>query len=405
METTARICSGVQILAIMQRKITVITGTRAEYGLLKILLKKIIASPSLALSLIVTGSHLSPAFGSSYKQIEEDGFVINHKVDMLVSADSPSAVAKSIGLAIISFTQIFQESKPDVILFLGDRVELLGAATAAIPFNIVLAHIAGGEITEGAVDEQIRHSLTKMSHIHFPCSSFYADNIRDLAEEEWRIHNVGHPCLELIKTMELVPKSILFNTYDLDISKKLFLVTLHPTTLNTLEKEKEGAHAFFTVLSKYTDVNILITAPNSDTNYHVIEEEIDKIKYLSNVRVVANLGSLYYLSVMKIADAVIGNSSSGLVEGPYFRVPIINYGDRQKGRLSAYNIIDTVATEEALDEAIRKALFDKEFIDNLSQAESIYGEGTTSDDIVHVLETVALDDNILRKKFIKRCKC
>lgn len=383
----------------MKRKIAVITGTRAEYGLLKLIIKKIKASSILELKLIVTGTHLSPYFDNTYKEIEKDGFNIDYKVELLVASDTPSAIAKSMGLGMISFAQVYQELLPDIILFLGDRYELLAAASAALPFNIILAHIAGGEITEGIIDDQIRHSLTKLSHIHFACSDFYTENIKKLAEEEWRIHNVGHPGIELIKEIDLISKDELFKTYNLDPSKKVFLVTFHPTTLNSIDKERIEAKTFFEVLKKYKDVNIIITCPNSDTNSHIIQEEIELLKDFINIRTISNLGSKLYLSFMKICDLVLGNSSSGIGESPYFKIPVVNYGDRQKGRLKATNIIDAEPNQIALENAINKALYDKNYRNDLKSTKSIYGIGNTSDTVVRVLEDIQINETLLRKKF------
>jgi GDP/UDP-N,N'-diacetylbacillosamine 2-epimerase (hydrolysing) len=381
-------------------KIAVVTGTRAEYGLLKMTLKKILLSKKLELSLIVTGTHLSPSFGSTYKEIEKDGFFIDYKVEMLVSSDTNSSIAKSMGLAIISFAQIFEKDRPDVLLFLGDRFEILAASIAAMSFNICLAHIAGGEITEGAIDEQIRHSLTKLSHIHFPCSDIYENNIRKLNEESWRIYNVGHPCLELIKSIKLTNKKTLCKKYNIDLTKKIFLITLHPTTLNSIEIEKKQAFSFFSTIDKIEDVNLIVTYPNSDTNGQIIIDEIKKIKN-KNIRIVPNLGSHDYLSMMKISDLVIGNSSSGLVEGPYFKIPIINYGNRQDGRIKASNVISCEANSRDLIIAIHRALNDKKFINSLKNTKSIYGIGATSSKIVKVLEGLDINSLKLRiKKFI-----
>ena len=386
---------------VKKMKVAVITGTRAEYGLLKLILSKIRDSSKLELKLIVTGTHLCSAFGNTYKDIEADGFEISYKVDILLGSDSPAAIAKSMGLCTTSFAQVFQQMQPDIVLFLGDRFELLSAASAALPFNILLAHIAGGEVTEGAMDDQIRHALTKLSHLHFPCSDDYAENLKKMCEEPWRIHNAGHPCLELIRHTKLISKKELFRKYNLNPSKKLFLVTLHSTTLNSMATEKSEAKAFFNVLKKYSNANIIITHPNADTNGHLILNEINEIKKLQNVHSIPNLGSLNYLSLMKVCDLVIGNSSSGLVEGPFFKVPVINYGERQKGRLKASNIIDAKPNEKDFNMAIEMALYNANYRNALKKTRSIYGDGNTSDIIVKVLESTEKNELLLKKKFIR----
>ena len=383
-------------------KVAVITSTRAEYGLLKLTLKKILLSKKLKLSLIVTGSHLSPTFGNTYKQIEEDGFTIDAKIDLLISSDTPSSIAKSMGVGIISVTQVFQEMKPDVLLILGDRFELLAIACAAIPFNIAIAHIAGGEITEGAFDERIRHALTKISHIHFCCAEAYKDNILEMCEEQWRVHNVGHPCLELIDSIELLSKSEVIKRFKLDSEKKIILATLHTTTINSFEEEKQQVKSFFNSIKKIKNSNIIITYPNSDTNSQLIINEIEEIKKNPNVFVSPNLGSLNYLSIMNICNLVVGNSSSGLVEGPYFKVPVINYGTRQKGRLTSTNVLNVNSNEIDLNHAIYTALYNEEFQKNLPNTISQYGHGLTSSKIVNILENLKLDKNLYTKKFIAK---
>jgi GDP/UDP-N,N'-diacetylbacillosamine 2-epimerase (hydrolysing) len=380
------------------KKILVVTGTRAEYGLLSLIMKEIEAAKLLQLQVIATGTHLSPEFGNTYRQITGDGFRIDRKVDMLVSSDNPAAIAKSMGLGMIGFAQAYDELKPDVLLVLGDRYEILAAVSAAIPFNITIAHIAGGEVTEGAMDEQIRHALTKMSHIHFACADLYTENIKKLGEEEWRVFNTGHPGIEKIKQLNLVPREELAKKFNLDPGKKIFLVTLHPTTLNSKETEETNSKIFFDVLKTYTDVNIVITYPNSDTNSRIIIEQLEKLKKTENIKIVENLGSLNYLSLMKESALVLGNSSSSIVEAPFFKIPVIDYGDRQKGRLMAKNIIHANPDEKELKQAIDKALTDEKFKETVRASESLYGSGDTSKEIVRVLENLTIDSKILRKK-------
>jgi len=384
----------------MKRNIAVITATRAEYGLLYWTMKEIQKSDKLELKLIVTGMHLSPEFGDTYKQIEADGFRIHRKVDMLVSSDTSAAVSKSMGLGIIGFAQAYDELKPDIIVVLGDRYEILAAVSAAIPFKIPVAHISGGEVTEGAIDEQIRHAVTKISHIHFPGAEVYAENIKKLGEEDWRVFCAGDPGIENIKRMQFIEKEELFKLLNLDKKKKTFLVTLHPTTLNSEAQEEKECKIFFNVLREYTDVNIVITYPNADGNGKIVVGEIVKMEQYENVRVYKNLGSLKYLSLMKQSDLILGNSSSGLVEAPFLKIPVIDYGDRQKGRLKAQNIIHADADETGLKNAIEKALHDEAFLKQVKETRSIYGEGNTSEQIVKVLEGIPLGDKLLKKKLV-----
>jgi GDP/UDP-N,N'-diacetylbacillosamine 2-epimerase (hydrolysing) len=379
-------------------KVAVVTGSRAEYGLLKMTLEKIKISEKLDLNLIVTGSHLSSKFGSTYKVIEEDGFDITSKIDMLLDSDSPVSIAKSIGLGQIGFAQVYDHLKPDVILFLGDRYEILCAAIAALPFNILLVHIAGGEISEGAIDDQIRHSLTKLSHLHLACSEFAVNTIKSIGEEDWRIHNVGHPGIELIKNLNLFSKKSLVEKFKLDPLKKIYLVTLHPTTLDSEEKQKTEAKSFFEVLKNSCgDANVVITSPNADTNNQIILNEIEKLKDCNNITICTNLGSQLYLSFMNICDLVLGNSSSGIGEGPYFKVPVINFGNRQKGRQRSTNIIDA-SDEFSFKQAIHTALYDIDFRNELVNTMSVYGIGDTSEKIVNILENIKFTENLYLKK-------
>ncbi|MCX7748441.1 MAG: UDP-N-acetylglucosamine 2-epimerase [Clostridia bacterium] len=382
------------------RKIAVITGTRAEYGLLYRTMKRIQASEKLKLQLIVTGMHLAPQYGLTYRQIEEDGFTIDKKVEMIVSGSTPEAVAKSMGLCMLGFAEVYGTLKPDMVLVLGDRYEILAAVSAALPFNIPIAHIGGGEITEGAIDEQIRHGITKMAHIHFPCANPYAENVQKMGEEAWRIFNTGHPGLENIKLTEPIYRETLFRTLNIDGDKKTFLVTLHPTTLNSRSREEQEADIFFRVLKEQRDVNLVITYPNSDPNSDVIVSKIHEISHLENVRTFENLGSLKYLSLMRECDLVLGNSSSSLIEAPFLNVPVIDFGDRQKGRLKAENIISVAADEMELRQAIKKAAGDPSFMEQVRNTKSLYGIGETSKEIVKVLENIPLDQRLIRKKLI-----
>jgi len=313
---------------------------------------------------------------------------------------TPQSIAKSMGMGVIGFAKAYEKLKPDLILALGDRYEILTATTAALPFNIPIAHVSGGEITEGAMDEQIRHAITKMSHIHFPGAEVYAKNIKNMGEEGWRIFNVGDPGLENIKRMQLLSKNDIYKMLNLDISKKTFLVTLHPTTLNSKVQEEKNCREFFEVLREHKNVNIVITYPNSDNNWDIIYSEIEKIKQLDNVRIFDNLGSVRYLSLMKECSVVLGNSSSGIVEAPFLKIPSIDYGDRQKGRIKANSVICVEPRSPELQKAIRKALNDKKFLKSVSETKSIYGEGETSKEIVNVLESIPIDQKLIRKRLV-----
>lgn len=385
----------------MKKKIAVVTGSRSEYGILYWILKKISESSTLELQLIVTGMHLSKKYGETWKDIEKDGFEINDKIYMNMENSERKYISESIGAGIIGFSKSFEKLKPDILLILGDRYEILAAAVAAIPYVIPIAHIAGGEITEGAFDEQIRHALTKISHIHFPGANKYAENIKNMGEESWRIFNVGDTSIEVIKKMKFYSKNEIFKEFSVDKNKKIILCTLHPVSLNNIKIEKKEVDIFFDVLSEFENENIIITYPNSDPNSDIIIEKIKLLNNKINIKVYENLGIQKYLSVLKYCDLIIGNSSSGIVEGPIFKKPVINYGDRQKGRLKALNILDVkAANPEELRFAIKKSLYNKEYIKYLECTKSLYGEGNSSDKIVEVLENLEINKKLLRKKFV-----
>ncbi len=385
----------------MKRKIAIVTGSRAEYGLLYWIMKEIQKSRNLELQLIVTGMHLSDDFGASYKQILDDGFIINKEVDIRVEDDTPQGITKSIGLGLIGFAQAYEELKPDILLVLGDRYEILAAVSAALPFNIPIAHISGGEITEGAIDEQIRHAITKMSHIHFPGAEIYRDNIIKMGEQKWRVFYVGDPAIENIFHTKFFDRKLLFSELGLDINLKTFLVTLHPVTSNSKDQIEAESKFFFDTLSKYKNVNIVITYPNSDQYNSIIVNQVkDFCLYNSNAKAFKNLGSQYYLSVMKACDVVLGNSSSAIAEAPVLKKPVIDYGDRQKGRLKADNIITVEVCTSELQTAIDKCLNDTSFLKQVEKTESLYGNGETSKLIVKILSSIFIDQRLLRKKLV-----
>jgi len=381
----------------MRRKIAVITGTRAEYGLLRGIMAAIRHSCKLRLQVIVTGTHLSPEFGNTYQEIESDGFAIARKVNLDISGDSSLAISTAMGRGVAGFAKTYNYLKPDIILVLGDRYEILAAAAAAIPFNIPIAHIAGGEVTEGAMDEQIRHALTKMAHIHFPCAGHYARNIRRMGEEAWRIFSVGHPRMESLRKMRFINRKELFSLLGLDPDKKTFLSTLHPATLSSTAEIQSETNAFFDVLGGYNDVNIVLTYPNSDTHGKVIIRRIKALKGCRNIKVFRNLGDLKYLSLMRECDLVVGNSSSGIVDAPFFRVPVVDYGRRQKGRLMAANILHADANRKSLKYAI-DAMSDKRAVaKRIRKMKYLYGNGNTSQSIVKVLENIEINRKLLTK--------
>ena len=381
-----------------KRKVAAITVARSDYGLLYPVIKRIEETPELQLQLLVTGMHLSPEFGNTVKVIQEDGFEICEKVEMLLSSDTPTGLAKSMGLGTIGFAQVYEKIKPDLILVLGDRFEMHCAVVAAMPFKIPVAHIHGGESTEGAIDELIRHSITKMSHIHFPSTEFYAERIKRMGEEDWRIFVSGAPGLDNIRMLEpLMSKEEFKEKYDIDLELPTIIVTYHPVTLeyeNTLWQLQNLLAALEAV-----NQQIVFTYPNADTMGRLIIEMInDFAKKHSRVHIRINLGQHGYLSLMRYASAMVGNSSSGIIEAPSFELPVVNIGSRQRGRVRARNVIDVGYSKDEIYDGIKKAL-SPELKRSLKGLVNPYGEGKASQIIVDVLKSIEINDELLLKKF------
>jgi GDP/UDP-N,N'-diacetylbacillosamine 2-epimerase (hydrolysing) len=379
------------------RKILVVTGTRSEYGLLYWTMKEIQKDRELELQLIVTGNHLSREYGHTINQIKEDGFNINEQIDMLLDSDKKSSIIKSMGLEMIQIAQAFDRLKPDVLLILGDRYEIFVAATCAMMMNIPIAHMNGGESTEGAVDEQIRHAITKMAHIHFPGAEYYKERILKMGEEHWRVHNVGQAAIENVRRLEFLDKEQLKKELNMNFNKKIFLITYHPVTLN-IENIEEQVDNLLKAIIKF-DAQYVFTYPNADFGSKVIIDKINEfVKENDNAQVFYSLGQKRYLSLLKHTDVMIGNSSSGIIESPIFKVPVVNIGDRQKGRLRNKNIIDTEYNENDIYNCICKVLYDEVFIEGLNNIENIYGDGTTSKKIVNILKSIKQNKDLLFKK-------
>lgn len=363
----------------MKQKICVVTGTRAEYGLLTPLLKKINKEDSFQLQLLVTGMHLSPEFGNTYKQIENDGFIIDEKVEILLSADTATAVVKSMGLATISFSDALARLQPDLIVILGDRFEMLAVAQTALIMQIPIAHIHGGECTFGAYDDAIRHSITKMATWHFTSTESHRKRVIQLGESPKRVFNVGAIGIENIMNMKLIDKDELFKQLKLNNELPLFLITYHPETSG----ETNGIYKLLDALKMYQDVNLLFTKSNADNGGRKINDAIYQFSLNhSNARLYESLGQLKYLSSVKHAEVVIGNSSSGLIEVPYLDTPTVNCGTRQNGREQPNSIFNTGLDSEEVFYTIEKARkFNKGY-------ERIFGDGRVSDKIITILKNL-----------------
>lgn len=382
----------------MKRKVCLITGTRAEYGLLFWLLKFLKEDEDIELQLIVTGMHLSPEFGLTYKQIESDGFVINKKIEMLLSSDTTIGISKSIGLAQISFSEVYAELNPDIVVVLGDRYEIFAAVTAAMIAKLPIAHLHGGELTEGLIDEPIRHSITKMSHLHFTATEEYRNRVIQLGEEPERVFNVGTPGLDNVFKLKLLSREEFEKSIDFKLNKKNILITFHPVTLESNTAEEQFTN-LLQAIDNVKDTNFIFTKPNSDTNGRVISELIDIYVSKNKQRAISfnSLGQLRYLSALQHVDIVLGNSSSGLTEAPSFKVATINIGDRQKGRIKAKSVIDCGTGKDEIEIALRKTM-NEYFVEILRDVENPYGGEGASMRILEHLKNFQLKD-IVKKSF------
>jgi UDP-hydrolysing UDP-N-acetyl-D-glucosamine 2-epimerase len=338
------------------KKICAVTGTRAEYGILYWLLRELRGDPAVKLQIIATGAHLSPEFGLTYRIIERDGFAIDAKVEMLLSSDTASGVSKSAGLAMMGFSDAFERLSPDWAVVMGDRYEMFAAAAAAYIAGIPLAHIGGGETTEGAIDEAMRHSITKMSYLHFVSTEQYRRRVIQLGESPSRVFNVGALGPEHLGRTELLGEEELWASLGMSPGAMNFMVTYHPSTMG--EPPEEGFVALLSALDGRKDAKIVFTYPNADAGGRAITAMIDRYigENPDRAAAFASLGQRKYLSVLKYFDAVIGNSSSGMIEAPSFGIPTVNIGDRQKGRVRAPSVIDCEAGGDAITEAIEKAV-------------------------------------------------
>ena len=380
------------------KKICVITGSRAEYGLLSGLMKAIHEDDDLQLQVIVTNMHLSPEFGLTYREIENDGFVIDKKVEMLLSSDTPNATAKSVGLGTIGFSDAYEDLKPDMIVVLGDRYEILSAVSAALFYKIPVAHLHGGEITEGAYDDCIRHAITKMSHLHFTSTEEYRNRVIQLGEEPGRVFNVGAIGIENIKKVPLMLKLDLEENLGFEIGNKCLLVTYHPVTLDNSSAEEQSKNLLAT-LEQYRDYRIIFTMPNSDTNGRIIMKEIEKFVERNKERsiVFKSLGLKRYLSVLQYVSAVVGNSSSGIIEVPSFGIPTLNIGTRQKGRIAAESVVHCGTTLDEIMCGLQKVLSNDQKLLS-KQCSNPYEKQDTANRIIQVIKDFPLN-NIIHKSF------
>lgn len=377
------------------RRLCVVTGTRAEFGLLVWLMREIDGDPDLDLQLVVTGMHLSPEFGLTVREIEAEGFEIDGRVEMLLSSDSPVGVAKSMGLGVIGFADEFARLRPDVVVVLGDRFEVLSAAQAALVARIPIAHIHGGEITEGAFDDSFRHAITKMAQWHFVAAEPYRRRVVQMGEDPDRVFDFGAPGLDALTRMSFLDRGALVRELGMELGHPFFLVTYHPTTLSEKVAADE-VDAVLAALDSFPDATIVITHPNADPGGRAVIERIERwVDGRERAKAFASLGRRRYLSALREADVVIGNSSSGLIEAPALKRATVNIGDRQGGRLRASSVLDAPAERDAILGAIGEALSD-EFRKALPTTRSLYGWGDSSVRIKDRLKAIPLG---VRKSF------
>ena len=381
----------------MNKKVCIITSTRADYGLLRWVMQGIKEDADLYLQIIATGMHLSPEFGLTYKAIEADGFHIDRKVEMLTSSDTPEGIAKSMGLAMIGFSDALKELNPDLLVVLGDRFEIFSAVATALVACIPVAHLHGGETTEGAFDEAFRHSITKMSHLHFVARYEYKQRVIQLGEHPEHVFLVGGLGVDNIKRLNLLDRSELEASLGFKFGQKNLLITFHPETLENVSAVTQ-MQVILDVLANQKDTVLIFTMPNADTQSRALFEIINQFTTQHiNAHAFSSLGQLRYLSCIAQVDAVLGNSSSGLTEVPTFKKGTINIGNRQRGRLQVASIINCEPQQESIAEAIR-ILYSQKFQASLNDICNPYGDGGASEKIVNKLKTINIED-IVKKSF------
>ena len=378
-------------------KICVVTGGRADYGLLYCLMKEIALDPELTLQVVVTGMHLSPEFGNTYEDIIKDGFTIDEKVEMLLSSDTTVGIAKSVGLGVIGFADTYKRLSPDIVVILGDRFEMLAATQAAFLSLIPVAHISGGEITEGVIDDSIRHSITKFSSLHFTATDVYRQRVIQLGEQPETVYNVGEIGLDNMKRLTLLSRSELKENLDVKLRKRVFLVTYHPETLN-VKNVRKNCKCLLSALDHLEDATLIFTKTNADMSGRIINQMISDYTSANPETTLFydSLGSLRYFSALKTADAVIGNSSSGIVEAPSLGTPTINIGIRQKGRLMADSILSVGYDKQKIIEAIDKVVA-SDYSENSAGLKNPYEGKHTSKNVKDIIKNSGI--KTVQKRF------
>ncbi len=381
----------------IKRKICIVTGSRAEYGLLYWLLKEVDEDQDFELQLIVTGTHLSSEFGLTYKEIEKN-FKIDKKIDIKLTSDNSIDISRSMSIAQTYFSEAYNEINPDIVIILGDRYEIFSAAISAMISRIPIAHIHGGELTEGAIDDAIRHSISKMSHLHFTAAEEYSKRVIQLGEEPKRVFNVGGMGIENIKRLKLLTKEQFEKSINFKLNDKNVLVTFHPVTLENKTSKKQFQE-LLDAIDELNDTNIIFTKTNSDMDGKIINLMIDEYTAKNPIKskCFKSLGQVNYLSALLHVDLIAGNSSSGLLEAPSFKIGTVNIGDRQRGRIKSDSVIDCLPEKKNIRDSIKK-IYSNEFKQLLKNVKNPYGEGNASKKIINVLKTTQLQ-GILKKTF------
>ena len=381
------------------RNIAVVTVARSDYGIYQSVLRAIQAEPELKLQLIATGTHLALEFGLTVEMIERDGFVVSERIETLLDSDTPSAIAKSTGLGVIGFADVFARNRPDVLVVLGDRFDMYAAALAALPFKIPVAHLHGGEVTYGAIDEALRHSLTKLSHLHFAATQDSAQRVIQLGEEPWRVRHSGAPALDALNSLPLLSREELRARFGLQLDEPPLLVTFHPVTLQYEQTTWHTEELLAAVETSGTPA--VFTAPNADTSGRQVRALIEAfVAEHPRMQFVENLGQQGYFSMMREARAMVGNSSSGIIEAASFGLPVVNIGERQGGRFHGANVIDVGYGRDEILAGLKRALA-PEFRAEVQSMQNPYRapQRTAAAIIVERLRDVTLDDRLLIKRF------
>jgi len=382
-----------------KKRLFIFTTTRADYSLLRWIVKEFMSSSEFETYMIVGGMHLSEMYGYTIEEILTDGVKNIIQIPFLSASSIAAALVSSIGNGLIQISQIFSIYKPDFLILLGDRYELFISAIASLMHRVPIVHLHGGEVTEGVIDEQVRHSITKMAHIHMPSTEFYAESISKMGEEDWRIHIVGAPGLENIKKLKLYSKKEIFNLLGIDVDKPTILCTYHPVTLEGEESVVWQVSNLLEALSKF-DLQIVFTRPNAEVGSDKIVEMIrDFVAKNEKAYLFDSLGSRLYLSFLKYVKALVGNSSSGIIEAPSFQIPTVNIGNRQKGRFKPKSVIQTGYSVNEITEGLKKALYDRKFLGEIKYLKNPYGDGNASEYVAKAMKEIV---NIPKEKLLKK---